>query len=374
MSETMALSGWAVKGSGAAPDNVTSEEVCVQKHQNAAVTRLPAQQGLGPAMRALALDALAKGVGATLVKNTTLRDELGISAGTIQRALDVLADRGALRTVSRGHLGRRIEHVNVGHCWQSAGLEPLRVLLSPGGAVEMDVLEATLSEELTEIGIPHSVRHQRGGAPRIHSVSAGEHDLTVTSAGTLDGVRSLAGAGWQGVERLLGPGTYYAADQLVVLRRQRDLDEGLAPVRVAIDRHSFDHEALTLAEFDPEAAFEFIDVPFPEVPAYVHAGVVDAGVWHVTRSAIPPRQAGLALVSFQRPRGRAVRDDLSAAAIIGWAGRPEIRSVFDSLDLTTLESDQQAGFTAEDQRAAVLAAAARSAASGVPAEDVRACS
>lgn len=312
-------------------------------------------------MRALALDALAKGAGATLAKNTTWRDELGISAGTIQRALEVLAERGALRTISRGHLGRRIESVDAGECWRSAGLEPLRVLLSPAGAVEMDVLESTLAEELTSMGIPHTMRHLRGGAPRIDSVTAGEHDLTVVSTGTLAGVRSLAGAGWRGFERRLGPGTYYAPDQLVVLRRQADVDGHVEPTRVAIDRDSFDHEALTLAEFPvEEASVEFVDVPFPDVPAYVHAGVVDAGVWHVTRSAIPPRQVGLALLAFQRPRGRAVRDDLSGAAVVGWAGRPEIRSVLDALVLDTLDGDQQQGFRDEADREAQLSRAAAS--------------
>ncbi|MGA4668947.1 YhfZ family protein [Propionibacteriaceae bacterium Y1923] len=336
----------------------------MQKHRNEPASTSSSQQGLGSAMRALAVDALAKGVGGTLVKNTALRDDLGISAGTVQRALDVLADRGALHTVSRGHLGRRIEQVDVGRCWHSAGLDPLRVLLSPAGAVEMDVLESTLARTLTDLGIPHSVRHSRGGAPRIHSVMAGEDDLTVTSAGTLAGVRSLAGAGWREVERVLGPGTYYAPDQLVILRRQVDVDEGLAPARVAIDRDSFDHEALTAGEFG-EAPVEFVDINFPEVPAYVHAGVVDAGVWHVTRSAIPPRRAGLALVAFQQPRGRAVRDELSAAAIVGWSGRPELRAVLEALDLSTLDADQRAGFEEERSRSAALEAAVRTQASHI---------
>ena len=309
------------------------------------------QQGLQPALRALALDALTKGTGATLVKNTTLRDELGISAGTIQRALDVLADRGALRTVSRGHLGRRIESVDAGQCWQSAGLDPLRVLLSPAGAVEMDVLESTLAGELTDLGIPHTMGHQRGGALRLASVVCGAKDLTVVSVGTLAGVRAQAGAVWDGVERLLGPGTYYDPDQLVVLHRETDLD--LEPRRVAIDRSSFDHEALTEAELSSDTV-EFIDVAFTEVPAYVHAGVVDAGVWHVTRSAIPPRQAGLVLVPFRQRRGRAVRDGLSGAAIVGWTGRPEIRSVLDALRLDRLGEDQREGFRDEANRVSML--------------------
>ena len=316
------------------------------------------QTGLGSALRVIALDALAKGPGATLVKNSTLRDDLGFSAGTIQRALDVLADRGALRTVSRGHLGRRIEEVDVGECWQSAGLDPLRVVLSPGGAIEMDVLETVLAEELTNLGIAHTVQHQRGGAPRLHSIANGSNDLTVVSAGTFEGVRAQSGGEWQGVERALSAGTYYAPDRLVVLRRRTDVTAGSEARLVAIDRTSFDHEALTLAEF-AEGPVEFMEVPFTEVPAYVHAGVVDAGVWHVTRSAIPPVQAGLALLPFERPRGRAVRDALSAAVVVGWQGRTEIRSVLDALHLEGLLAEQKRGLRDEADRLTLLEIAVR---------------
>ena len=44
------------------------------------------------ALRALAVDALTKGIGGTLTTNSLLQERLGLGAGTIQRALDALAE------------------------------------------------------------------------------------------------------------------------------------------------------------------------------------------------------------------------------------------------------------------------------------------
>ena len=96
------------------------------------------KQGMQSALRAVVVDAMATGVGRTLTKNAALAERAGVGAGTIQRALDLLADEGALEAVSRGHLGRQLVALDVGACWQAARLAPVRVVLSPGGAGEMD--------------------------------------------------------------------------------------------------------------------------------------------------------------------------------------------------------------------------------------------
>ncbi|MYW96084.1 hypothetical protein G3I59_37140 [Amycolatopsis rubida] len=318
------------------------------------------QQGLEAALRALVVDALAKGTGGTLTTNTALRTELGISAGTIQRALDLLADRGALATVSRGHLGRRIESVDVGAGWQLARLAPVRVVLSPAGAVEMDALEQAIAASLGELGIPHTVQHLRGGSQRLSAVRNGEHDLTVVSSGTLDGTRAAEATAWHGTVRTLEPGTYYAPARLVTVRRTDALTR--APASVAIDRDSFDHEALTRAEFPGDAGFRYVDVPFPDVPAYVAAGIVDAGVWHVTRSPIPVELAGLSLLPISRPEAEAVREKLSRAVLAMGGAREEIRAVLSALQFAQLDEEQNRGFEEEAERASRLRRAARTAA------------
>jgi hypothetical protein len=314
------------------------------------------KQGMQAALRAVVVDAMATGVDGTLTKNSALAERAGVGAGTVQRAVELLAEEGALETVSRGHLGRRLTALDVGACWQAARLAPVRVLLSPGGAVEMDAVESALADDLTAAGVPHTVRHRPGGTPRLMQVAAGEHDLTVVSGGTFDGARGTLPDGGL-IERTLDTGTYYATDRLVVLRRAADVEAG-RPVRTAgIDRSSADHEALSLAEFD--GGVDFVDVPFPEVPAYVADGAVDAGIWHVTRSPVPPRAAGLTALPLGRSEARAVADGLSRATLVAWAGRPENHAVLGALGLAEVGPRQAAGFAEEREVEERRAAAAR---------------
>ena len=295
------------------------------------------------AVRAIVRDALGKRVGDTLATNTEVRESLGVGMGTVQRALEVLAERDALHTISRGHLGRRIEAVDIGQCWQAAGLPPIRILLSPPGSVEINSLETTIGDEFGRLGVAYTVRHLAGGNQRLELLGRGEYDLTVVSAGTFDGVIGADGSAAI-VARRLASGTYYDPQRLVVLGRT---DAATQARRVAIDTDSFDHEALTLAQFPPEPGREYVEVPYPDVPAFVLAGVVDAGIWHVTTSAVPVELAGLTVAQFSGEEAIATRDRLSGAAIAAWAGRPELRAVLDALGLDGLDAARAAAMEQE---------------------------
>src|SRR4051794_3575381 len=113
--------------------------------------------GLHGAVQAIVKDALSRGVDSAMPTNVDYRECYGISAGTMQRALSVLADRGALEVVSRGHLGRVIRSLDLAQCWQAAGLDPVRLAMPPAGPPEADVLADQLAEGLTASGIPHTV-------------------------------------------------------------------------------------------------------------------------------------------------------------------------------------------------------------------------
>ena len=321
------------------------------------------QTGLHAAVRAIVSDALSKRVGDTLARTDDVRQSFGVGVGTVQRALDLLAERGALQTTSRGHLGRRIEAIDVGQCWQAAGLAPVRIVLSPPGSVEVTALEVTLSGELVRLGVPSTVHHLAGGNPRLEQLREGQADLTVVSAGTFDGLVE----GWDSpasvVSRQLEPGTYYAPERLLVLTAaQAGPTDELR--RIAIDRESFDHEALTLAQFPPAPGRSYLQVPFPEVPAHVLAGVVDAGIWRITTLAVPVELTGLHTRPMSGEAAIATRDRLSGATIVAWTGRPELRAVLDSLDLTGLPAARRAAVDRETAAAARLDRARSAAASG----------
>jgi hypothetical protein len=294
--------------------------------------------GLHPAVRAVVLEALTRGVGANLSTNVDFKARYNIGAGTMQRALELLRDRGAVTILNRGHLGRRIEHVDIGQAWQAAGLAPVRMILPPSGPIEIDVLTERLADELTRLGVPHTVHHLRGGANRLSAVHKETHDLAVVSAGTWSERKTPTPTGLD-VVRVLDPGTYYAPGRLVVVTRTRDQDKPIR--RVAIDRQSSDHVALTRAEFPESDGYEYVDAPFPSVPAWVLRERVDAGIWHETVSVVPLDIAGIDINELQRPAAATARDELSGATLVGSPARPELRMVVQALGLSTIRAHQQ---------------------------------
>jgi len=291
------------------------------------------------------LEALTRGVGQNLSTNVEFKTRHNIGAGTMQRALDLLRDRGAVVIASHGHLGRQIEQINIGQSWQAAGLSPIRLLLPPAGPVEIDALSSLLADGLTALGVPYTVHHLRGGAGRLAAMQRCECDFAVVSTGTWADAGSKADKPSSTVVRALAPGTYYAPQRLVVVSRK-----GMRPqdIRVVtIDRDSSDHTALTFGEFPPTGGYEYVDAPFPAVPAWVLRKRADAGIWHQTSSVIPLDLAGIDLRGLKQPASKQAWDALSGVALIGSSERPELRSVIEALDFDSLLEAQQKALAQE---------------------------
>jgi hypothetical protein len=300
--------------------------------------------GLQRAARAIVQDALGRGVGAAMPTNLEYQERYGISAGTMQRALAMLADHGALEVYSRGQLGRFIRTVDVALCWQAGSLDPVRLLMPPAGPPEADTLAEYLAEGLTARGIPHTVHHLPGGTARLAAVRDGSEDLTVVSSGTWTSDQAAHPGDGAVLLRELDAGSYYAPGRLVVVRRRDDRrTEGL---RVAIDEDSPDHAALTRATLDH--GHRYVPTSFPDVPRAVLGERVDAGVWHIARSVVPLGLAGLRLDALPPGPATELARSLSAAALVGTAARPELRLAINELPLDGLAGTQAEAIAQSD--------------------------
>jgi hypothetical protein len=292
------------------------------------------------AVAALARDALALGVGGTLPTNQQYVERQGLAAGTMQRGIEELRSRGALRTVSRGHLGRVVAELDVALAWRAGGLPPIRLVLPPAGPVEVAALQEVLAEALSAFAIPHTVQHLRGGSLRLKRILSGSGDLSVFSTGVLRAVDTPPDL----CHRTLGVGTYYGPDRIAVVRRAGDNSQ---PRRVAIDDDSPDHRELTLGEFPDQGAWEYCQVPFPRVPAAVLSGQADAGIWHICPSPVPLDLAGLDMGRLSTPSGQAAWRRTSEAVLAASPDRPELASVLPTQDMGDLV-DRQASAIASD--------------------------
>jgi hypothetical protein len=291
-------------------------------------------------VRALARDALAVGVKGTLPTNQQYLEQLGLGAATIQRALEELRHRRALRTRSRGHLGRVVMAVDLAAAWRTGGLPPLRLALPPAGPVETEALHDVLAEALAAVGIAHHSHTVRGGLRRLDLVSQGEADLTVVPNGVLT-ARPPSGL----LVRRLGVGTYYGRDRVQVVTRR---DDAAPPRRIADDRDVVSHHRMTLGEFPGEGGYLYVQIPVPRIPAAVLQGEADAGLWHLSPSVVPLARAGLLLRPLQTAAGHAAWEAVSEAVLVASPGRPELRAVLGGLDLSPLAARQAAAIRRDD--------------------------
>jgi len=302
------------------------------------------RSSVGAVVRAIVVDALTLGVGRVLPTGADYQERFGAGAGTVQRALGVLGEQGAVVVQARGHLGRTISSIDVGRAWQAAGLSAVRLVFPPGGSAEIDVLAATISAQLAERNIPHNERHVRGASLRLDSVLRGDDDVAVLSAGAASESPYVSHAT---TTRYLSAGTYYAKGRLVVLRRAADAACKEVKI-VGLDADSFDHHALTEAEFPASLGFTQIPCAFTGVPASVLRGEIDAGVWHIANSAVPLDLAGLRVEPLRRPASLAVWEKLSAGVLYGAPDRPELKAVLAALDLVDISNRQQVAIAETD--------------------------
>ncbi|TQK17654.1 helix-turn-helix protein [Microbacterium sp. SLBN-154] len=285
------------------------------------------QRATWAALRLVSSDALTAGVGATLPRIADYRERLGVGSGTVQQALRLLQETGSLRTVARGHLGRRIEELQVGRIWDLAGLPPVRVLLPPRGPREVRAMTRYVADHLSALGVPHAVGFSRGADRRLEAVRRGEADLAMVSSGVGGGGASL-GPGVR-VAAVHDEGTFYAEGQVVVLRRANSVPR--AGVRVAIDPSSRDQRRITEAEFPRGSGVAYVPVDFPRVPVAILEGVVDTGVWHRMQTLIPPELAGLSEAPLSSPAARAIVRESSSAVLVVATARTELEAVLRDL-------------------------------------------
>lgn len=297
----------------------------------------PGGGGNQGAVRALALDILCRGLGSRLATNVQYQESLEVGSGTVQKALQWLARAGVVALQARGHQGTYITDLDFGGLWRVAGLGELWISMTQPGAVEAHGLAQGLAEEAHRLGVPLVFEYVRGAQERTNRVLKGNATAVVLSCGaaTSIGVSSRH----RSLDVLdLGPHTYYAQSSVVVIAPR---GAQRPPERIAIDRASYDHEQLTLAEFPPEDGYHYVECDFPGVPAAVLEGLADAGIWHRLSLLIPMRLLGLETALPHRPATLRTVKQLSNAQVLWRADRPEVAAFFRLVRIDVLRARQR---------------------------------
>ncbi|MFI6943533.1 GntR family transcriptional regulator YhfZ [Streptomyces sp. NPDC050418] len=290
----------------------------------------------GLTARQLAVLLLGQEPDTRLPRVRDLAEELKVGNGTVQAALAMLEESGAITTQARGHLGTFLVRSDRAILWRLSGLGTLLAAMPLPYSRRYEGLATGLRTAFEEAGAPFAITFMRGATDRVTALVERKVDLVVLSRFAAD---RLIEAG-EPIELVadLGPATYVGAHGLLVRQGAQPTRPGL---RVAIDRSSQDQSMLVERAFAGRSDIEWIEASYMQLPDLFRRARVDATVWNIDELD----RLGGEVVDVL-PLGDEITRELSlrnsSAAIVGRSeGAHALEAVRDGLDLSLVTSLQQ---------------------------------
>ncbi len=290
------------------------------------------------ALTAVCLDILQAGIGGRLTPSIQIQEKLEVGSGTVQKALQELSDNGGVVLRVKGHQGTLVLDYNPAILWKSAQLEPLRISLTPPGAQELSALSMSLRNQFRKFGLGMELDYIRGAQNRLDTLSNDLHSAALISIGAAKFRNLLNNENYSILD--FGPESYYQRDSLVVLSSSKISNP--KKLRVALDKTSYDHETLTLNEFENKAGVEYVNCPFPEVPSAILEGRADTGIWHRVQAVISPELAGLKVSQIGSGSLGYDKTSISNAVLIWPSSLKEISALLGMIEIKDIKKELQA--------------------------------
>lgn len=288
----------------------------------------------GLAARQLALLLLDQDEESRLPRLRDLSEELGVGNGTVQAAFRLLEDAGAIKTVSRGHLGTFLVHADRGALWRLSGLGTLVAAMPLPYSRRYEGLATGLRAAFEQAGAPFAVTFMRGAHARVTALLEKKVDLVVLSRFAAD---ELMAEYPLELVADLGPATYVGAHGLLMRHGKEMSSPGL---RVAVDRSSKDLERLTERVFAGRDHVEWVEASYMQLRELFARGEVDATVWNLdeAQGRLVPEVDALPLAE---ELARDLGERNSRTAIVGRTEAPQaLQAVRRWLDLPTVREVQ----------------------------------
>lgn len=271
----------------------------------------------------LARRLAAHRVGDRLASVGELAAEFGTGRGTVQAAIKLLTDEGAVELERRGSLGSFVAKLDYPKLMALAGLETVIGVMPVAYSLHFAGLATGLTRIFAGAGVPLVLAQVRGGKSRIQLLRSGRCDFAIASRMAWE---AEAAAGDLQLVLSFGPGTSVGEHVLLV----REDAEGIADgMRIGVDPASHDHMRLALDECRGKAV-EMVEISYAQAMSLLLSGQIDATVWDGGAPLLAP---GLKRLPLRSQAAREAADteavlltrarDASLAAILRARIRPE---------------------------------------------------
>ncbi|TSD58169.1 GntR family transcriptional regulator YhfZ [Aeromicrobium piscarium] len=226
----------------------------------------------GAVAHRLALELSAASAGDRMPTVQDLSERHQVGKGTVQAALALLEEAGAVEIRPRGKLGTFVTSIDHRLLWELAGGSSVSVAMPLPYSRRYEGLATGLHAAFIEVGVPLTLMFVRGAADRAAALHRERADFAVMSRLAAEGDPELE------IIRDFGPHTYVGAHGLVLAEGRDPEDPDL---RVAVDPSSTDQTALTMARFPQLPDDRLVEVSYNQLGRYFADGLVDATVWNL---------------------------------------------------------------------------------------------
>ena len=292
----------------------------------------------GLAARQLAALLLSVEPDSRLPRVRDLAEQLGCGNGTVQAALRLLEEAGAIETAARGHLGTFLISSDRSVLWRLSGLGTLLAAMPLPYSRRYEGLATGLRTAFDEAGTPFALTFMRGAGTRTTALLEGKTDLVVLSRFAADRLIEEH-PGELSLVVDLGPATYVGAHGLL-LRHGADLAQ--PGLRVAVDHASEDQHILAERAFVGREDVEWVESSYMQLSDLFARDQVDVTLWNLDEV-----QGRDGMNVDVLPLGDEITRDLalrnSSAAIIGRSvSETALRAVREAVDPSVVTSLQSA--------------------------------
>lgn len=201
-----------------------------------------------------------------------LARDLRTSVGSLSHSIRELERTGAVKIDRRGRIGSFLNQLSHAALWRLAEGGPLVIGLTLPSNPRFEGLATGLKKILTEAGIDVYLVFIRGSRTRFAALRENRCHVIVTSAFSAEHLSTRR-------ERIvleLPPGSFVAGHCLYF--QSRALNKA-RPLRVAIDRDSYDHASLAEMEFKG-LDVKFVPIMSSRLERLLSDGQVDVSVWN----------------------------------------------------------------------------------------------
>ncbi len=255
------------------------------------------------------------------------------SVGSVSNALSSIESSGAVKIDRRGHLGSFIEARSIGQLWTIAEREPMVISFPLIANSRLEGFATGLKKQLKERDLDVYFIYIRGSRTRMKALRENKCHIAVMSnfaAAKLCSDKEVILGSFPAESYVARHEVFYRPDQPAVGR----------PLRVSVDRDSWDIEGLTELEFS-DPGVEFKPVTFMQLPRLLKNDLVDAGIWSID-DMLPHLNGQILHRPLSDRVTQLVGNTDTSAALVGRKKDESVRSVIEAtLEIEAILDIQQ---------------------------------